>query len=148
MDNLFSKSEEAVDSIDTQSEDGRDIVLPLHEESISISKRVVEKGLVRVSRVTKQREELVDELLAQEHVEVERIPIGKHVDQMPSVREEGDTIVVPVVEEVLVVERRLLLKEEVRVRRVRAEERHQERVTLRKQEAEVTRVPAGKAAGV
>jgi stress response protein YsnF len=60
---------------------------------------------------------------------------------MPAIREEGETIVVPVVEEVLVVERRLVLKEEVRIRRVRSTERHQERVTLRRQEAAVNRLP-------
>jgi stress response protein YsnF len=42
---------------------------------------------------------------------------------------------------VLVIERRLLLKEEVRVRRVRSMERHQESVTLRHHEAVVTRLP-------
>ena len=41
---------------------------------------------------------------------------------MPTIREEGDTIVIPIVEEMLVIERRLLLKEEVRVRRVRSME--------------------------
>ena len=60
---------------------------------------------------------------------------------MPPVREEGDTIVVPIVEEVLVVERRLFLKEEVSIRRVRSTERHQETVTVRHQEAVVTRLP-------
>jgi stress response protein YsnF len=61
---------------------------------------------------------------------------------MPAIREEGDTIVIPIVEEVLVVERRLFLKEEVRVRRVSSTERHQESVTLRHHEAVVTRLPA------
>jgi uncharacterized protein (TIGR02271 family) len=49
--------------------------------------------------------------------------------------------VIPIVEEVLVIERRLLLKEVVRVRRVRSTERHQESVTLRHHEAVVTRLP-------
>ena len=132
----------------TLAADQSEMVLPLHEESISVTKRVVEKDLVRVFRTTKQSEQLVDELLKQEHVEIERNAIGKPIDQMPSVREEGDTIIIPVVEEILVVERRLILKEEVHVRRVRAEERHQERVVLRKQEAEVIRVPVAKSAGV
>jgi stress response protein YsnF len=79
---------------------------------------------------------------AREAVEIERTAIGRPVEAMPAVREEGDTIVVPIVEEVLVVERRLMLKEEVRIRRVRSTQRHQERVTLRHQEAVVTRVRA------
>lgn len=120
---------------------GREIVVPLLTEEMSVSKRVVPKGRVQVSRVTRQREELVDELLTREHVEVERTAINRPVDAMPQVREEGDTVIIPIVEEVLTIERRLVLKEEVCIRRIRETERYQERVTLRKQEAAVTRLP-------
>ena len=84
---------------------------------------------------------MIDELLAHETVEIDRTPIGRQIDAMPAVRDEGDTIVIPIVEEVLVIERRLLLKEEVRVRRVRSTERHQESVILRHHEAVVTHLP-------
>ena len=116
-------------------------VVPLLTEEVAVSKQVVETGRVQVARVTHQREQLIDELLADETVEIERAPIGRHVEAMPAVREEGDTIVVPIVEEVVVIERRMFLKEEVRIRRVRSTERHQESVTLRHQEAVVTRLP-------
>ena len=116
-------------------------VVPLLAEEVAVTKQVVETGRVQVARVTHEREQLIDELLARETVEIERIPIGRQVDAMPAVREEGDTIVVPIIEEVLVVERRLFLKEEVRIRRVRSTERHRETVTLRHQEAVVTRLP-------
>ena len=115
--------------------------LPLLAEEVAVSKQVVETGRVQVARVTHEREQLIDELLARETVEINRTRIGQHVDAMPPVREEGDTVVIPIVEEVLVVERRLFLKEEVRIRRVRSTERHQESVTLRHQEAVVTRLP-------
>lgn len=118
-------------------------VIPLAAEELAVSKQRVETGRVRVARVTHEREQTIEELLEHETVEVSRTPIGQPVETMPSVREEGDTIIIPVVEEVLVVERRLFLKEEVRVRRVRTTERHQETVTLRHQEAVVTRLPAG-----
>jgi|SRR5208282_430105 len=116
-------------------------VVPLLAEEVAVSKQVVETGRVQVARVTHQREQLIDELLAHETVEIERTPVGRHIDAMPAVREEDDTIVVPIVEEMLVIERRLFLKEEVRIRRVRSTERHQESVTLRHQEAVVTRLP-------
>jgi uncharacterized protein (TIGR02271 family) len=116
-------------------------VIPLLAEEIAVSKQVVETGRVQVARTTHEREQLVDELLAHETVEIDRIPIGRQIDTMPAVRDEGDTVVIPIVEEVLVIERRLLLKEEVRVRRVRSTERHQESVTLRHHEAVVTRLP-------
>ena len=126
---------------DSSPEKIGDTVLPLSAEEVAVTKRVVETGRVQVARVTHEREQLIDELLAHETVEVSHARIGQHVDTMPAVREEGDTIVIPIVEEVLVVERRLFLKEEVRIRRVRTTERHQESVTLRHQEAVVTRLP-------
>lgn len=126
---------------ETPADEARETVIPLFEERLAVSKQVVPTGRVQVSRVTHSHEQLVDELLNHEHVEIERIAVDKPVDAMPSVREDGDTIVIPVVEEVLRVERYLVLKEEVRVRRVKATERHQESVTLRKQEAVVSRLP-------
>jgi uncharacterized protein (TIGR02271 family) len=134
-------------TVQSRTEDDRapdkagETVIPLLAEEIEVSKQVVETGRVQVARVTHEREQLIDELLAHETVEIDRTSVGRQVDTMPTVREEGDTVVIPIVEEVLVIERRLLLKEEVRVRRVRSTERHQESVTLRHHEAVVTRLP-------
>ena len=122
-------------------DDEREIVVPLLEEEISVARRQIVTGRARISIVTREHEELVNELLAHEQVEIERAPVGKFVDRAPEVRQEGDTFIVPVMEEVLVVERRLLLKEEVRVRRVRGAERYQERVKVRGQEVVLTRHP-------
>jgi stress response protein YsnF len=110
--------------------DDNEIVLPLYAEEISVSKRVVPKTSVQVSTITHQHEEVINELLARERVEIERVAIGERVDVKPEVREEGDTIIVPVVEEVATVERYLVLKEEIRIRKIRSEERLQERLVL------------------
>ncbi|HKD44205.1 MAG TPA: DUF2382 domain-containing protein [Candidatus Angelobacter sp.] len=40
-------------------------------------------------------------------MEIERRPIGRAVEQEPAIREEGDVLMIPVMEEALVVERRL-----------------------------------------
>jgi stress response protein YsnF len=133
----------ALDTTDLESPavHSRETVIPLFEEAVSVSRRVVPTSRVQVSRVTHSHEHLVDELLERERVEVERVVIDKPIERMPSVREEGDCLVFPVVEEVLKIERVLVLKEEVRIRRVKGTERYQERVTLRKQEAVVNRLP-------
>ena len=81
----------------------------------------------------------VDEFLTHHRVEVVRVPRGEAVFVVPAVREEGDTLIVPVIEEVLVVERRLVLKEEIRIRRVATTERKQGPVTLRSEDVVVTR---------
>lgn len=125
---------------------GTETVIPLFEETLAVSKRKVAKGRVQVSRQTRRHEELVDELLARESVEVERTPIDRPIDAMPSIRDEGDSIVVPIVEEVLKIERQLVLKEEVRIRRVKGTERYQERFSLRRQEVTVNRLPGDGAA--
>jgi len=91
--------------------------------------------------VTREREEMVDVPLTQERVEVERVAIDKEVDSIPPRRQEGDTVIVPVVEEVVVVRRKLVLKEEIHLKLVRSTEQHRESVTLRRQEAVVERVP-------
>jgi uncharacterized protein (TIGR02271 family) len=115
--------------------------IPLAAEELAVAKQVVETGRVRVARVTHEREQLIDETLARETAEISRVPIGRQIETMPAVREEEGVTIIPVVEEVLVVERRLFLKEELRIRRVRTTEQHRESVTLRYQEAVVTRLP-------
>lgn len=131
-----------LDTVHADSADeARETVIPLFEEQLAVTKQVIPTARVQVSRVTHSHEELVDELLSREKVEVERVPIDQLVETMPPVREEGDCLIIPVVEEVLKIERVLVLKEEVRIRRVQRTERYQERVTLRRQQAVVNRLP-------
>lgn len=131
---------------DERRPDVEEIVVPVFAERLRVSKRRVQER-VRVVTRTREREHLVDEEVAQERVEVERVPVGRVVDAVPPVREEGDTTVLPVVVEEVVVVRRLVLKEEIRIRRLRSTGRHRETVVLREQDAVITRDPAGEAAG-
>ena len=125
--------------MDRAAETSTPNLLRLHEETAQISKELRESGTVSVSTRTLTRNELVSQDLTHTHVEVTTVPIGRAVDAIPAVREEGDVTIFPVMEEVLVLERRLMLKEEIHVRKVRTVERHQETVTLRYQEAVVSR---------
>jgi len=113
--------------------------IPLHHETLNVSRRRIETAVVQVATVTREHEAQVDETLSHQRVEIERIPIGRTIETVPPVREEGDTTIIPVVEEVIFIEKRLVLKEEVRLRRVRVTERHRETVVLREQEAVITR---------
>src|SRR3954451_9481928 len=91
--------------------DPEEVIVPVHTEQAEVTRRSTVTGRVTVSTVTKARDELIDELLTNEHAEIERVPIRQLVDEVPGIREEGDTTVIPVVEEALIVERRLFLKE-------------------------------------
>ena len=114
------------------------LVLSLATEDAVVSKRV-RRTLVRASRTTSSRSEAVEVDLKQEQVVVERVPVGRIVDAVPPVRQEGDVTIMPVVEEELVVVRRLVLKEEVHIRRVQTTAPYTEAVTLRQQHVSVTR---------
>lgn len=99
-------------------------------------------GRVRVHTETTTREELVSAALDRRDVEVTRVPIDRDIDAAPSVRTEGDTTIIPVVEEVLVVEKRLVLREEIHLRRMTTSEQVEVPVTLRQQHAVIDREDA------
>ena len=114
-------------------------VIPLVEEEAFVSKRRVESGRVRVRTRVEEREEWVRVELARDEVQVDRIPVDREIDAIPPIREEGGAIIVPVVEEVLVVEKRLRLVEEIHLRRTHSHEQVSQPVTLASQRAEIER---------
>jgi stress response protein YsnF len=115
-------------------------VIPLVEETTSISNRPVATGRVRVQTVTDTIEELAHADVQRETVEVTRVPVDKMVDTAPEIRTDGDVAIVPALEEVLVVEKRLMLKEELHIRRRVEMESVEVPVELRKQRAVVERI--------
>lgn len=117
---------------------GEELVLALHAEDVAITKRQLVRT-VQVRRETRSHDKLVEESLAKTAVVIERVPIGQFVDAVPPTREEGDVTILPVIEEVVVVQRRLRLVEEVRIRRVQTTDTHVETVNLREQHVVVTR---------
>ena len=121
---------------------GGEPALRLLAEEVTVSQRSVAGDTVRVETVTRTRDHHIDESLSHVQVEVERVPIGRPVTAVPPAREEGETTILSVVEEIIVIERRFILKEEVHIRRVHVAERHQETVVVREQSVEVSRVEA------
>ena len=115
--------------------------VPLAEETVSIGKSEMVTGRVRVQTRTEARDHLVEADLNEEHVEVTRVPVDRIVDAAPPIRTEGDLTIVPVLEEVAVVEMRLVLREELHIRRKTEQRTVSVPVTLRRQTAEVERVP-------
>lgn len=114
-------------------------VFPVIEEQIEVGKRTVERERVRVSTHVSTRDEDVDVPLFHEELEVSRVALDRIVESAEGPRQEGDTMIVPVYHEVLVVEKRLILREEVRLKRVRREHHDRRQVTLRREEVQVER---------
>ncbi|AWU93270.1 YsnF/AvaK domain-containing protein [Azospirillum ramasamyi] len=124
---------------DPPREEG-DAVIPLLAESVAVGKQRVERSRVRVTTRVSEREAMVREALEQEEATVTRVPIDREIDAHPGIRQEGDVTVIPLVEEVLVVERRLMLREELHIRKNRRTVEVEQPVTLRAEEAVVERV--------
>lgn len=124
---------------------GQLAAIPLAEERLSISKRQVEAGRVRVRVSVEEHEEIVTEQLAHDELQIERVPRNVRLAEIPDVRLEGNTTIVPVVEERLVVEKALVLVEEIHIRRRSVSEPAEIPVTLRSERAEVERSPAASA---
>jgi uncharacterized protein (TIGR02271 family) len=115
--------------------------IPIVEEKAIVSKRVEETGRVRVSTSVRHHQVHLDEPLRIEEVVVERVPVGQWVDGPQPPRDEGETTIFPVVEEVPVVTKRYRLIEEVRIsKRVRTEAFEQD-VELAHTEVSVDRIP-------
>jgi len=116
---------------------GQEEVIPVLAEELSVDKKPVQTGGVRVNRRVVEHDETIEVPLVKEHVDVRRVLIDREVAGPLPVRRDGGTTIIPIVEEVLVVQKRYQLKEEVHVTRSIRKEVHREQVTLKRQEAAI-----------
>jgi stress response protein YsnF len=116
--------------------------VPVVREEAWVEKRIVDTGRgVRIHKTVAEHPCRIDESLLRDDVQIHHVPVDRIVplDQAPATRYEGDTLVVPILEEVLVVERRLRIKEELHITRTRHEERHVDDVMLKSEQVCVER---------
>jgi stress response protein YsnF len=129
--------------IDPVQPNGQDtLVVPVVREEVQVDKRLVDTGNgVRIHKTVAEYPCHIDERLSRDEVEVSHVPVDRIVplDAAPSTRYEGETLVVPILEEVLVVERRVRIKEELHITRTRHEEHHAETVMLKAEQVSVER---------
>jgi uncharacterized protein (TIGR02271 family) len=117
-------------------------VIPLVEERAVILKRKKVTGGLRVRTVVRESEEVIDQPLTTDEIEVERVPVGRWVEAPIPIRQEGETTIITLLEEVVVVEKRLRATEEVRITRRRTTRQAAQHVTLRREEAVMERLDA------
>lgn len=129
-----------VQSTDGEHADEVRIVLPVLEETLNVAKREQVTGRVRITKSVDEREAVVDDTLAGEEITVERVPVNRIVETPAKQRHEGETLIVPIHKEVLVVEKQLMLVEELHIRKEQKEEPVHRTVTLRSEDVTVERV--------
>jgi len=117
------------------------VVIPVIEEKIKVHTEIVETGKVSISKKINEYQETVNIPIIQEEVNIDRVQVNKMVEFVPAVRYEGDTMIIPVVKEVAVVEKRLMLVEELHITIYKREIPISQEVTLRKEEINVRNIP-------
>jgi uncharacterized protein (TIGR02271 family) len=137
------------DAPSQKAKSGDTLVVPVVEEEIAAGVRPVKTGAVRVEKHVERRIRRVETSLLQEEVEIRRLPINRVVAEVPVVRKNGNVVIVPVVEEELVVTRRLVLKEEIHLIKRRRRSRFKKEFPVEKERAEVRRLDShGRVIGV
>jgi len=120
-------------------ETGEATRIPVAQEVVEVGKRVRETGRVVVQVTPSVEREVIDVPLMQDEVIIERVPVNRPVNETSPPRQDGDTMIVPVYEEVLVVEKQLVLREEIRIRRQQSHRNERREVERRTEEAQVLR---------
>jgi stress response protein YsnF len=114
------------------------MVVPVVQEEVSVGKREFERT-VRITKTVGSQDVTVDESLKREDIEIEHVAINRYVEDELPVRYEGNTTIIPLIEEVLVVEKRLLLREELRITRRQTTVSNPQVYTLRREDISVER---------
>jgi uncharacterized protein (TIGR02271 family) len=115
-------------------------LVPVIQEELDVGKRTVESGRIRVNKRVETTESVIDEPLLQQGYDIQRTAVNRIIEEIPKPHYDGDTLVLPILEEVLVVEKRLIFREEVRITPVREEVRDPQTHTVRREHVEVERV--------
>ena len=123
------------------AEESQAAAIPVLEETLRVDKTVSETDRVFIRTSVLERTEYADIELHSGEAIIERVPLDLLVDAPPAIRQEGDTIIVPVIEEIMVVEKRLLLKEEIHIRRQQIVQHLRQPVRLRSEEVSLERQP-------
>jgi stress response protein YsnF len=116
-----------------------EIRIPVVEEQARFIKHEVALEHVNVRTSVDEEGVIVRDVISRERLDITRVPKDEEVAQAPSIRVEGEVTIVPVVEERLVVEKRLFLVEEVHLRRIEQFEEIAVPTMLRRTRVEIER---------
>ncbi|RZL20168.1 MAG: DUF2382 domain-containing protein [Sphingomonas sp.] len=115
--------------------DADEVRVPLVEERVQIEKVEVETDRVRVRTIVDEHSETIEQVLQTGRLDVRHIPLDQEVAEAPAPRQDGNTLIVSIVEERLV--KRLFLVEEVHITQSSHTEAVRVPVSLRRMRAVV-----------
>lgn len=117
-----------------------EVIVPVIEELVTVNKKVVETARVTLSKKVNESTESFEIPLKQEEIVIKRVPKNEWVDAMPpATRQEGEVMIIPVLKEVAVIEKRMMLVEEIHISKLETEKTETQEVLVRKEEVDVRR---------
>ena len=124
------------------NEQDKEVAVPVIREELHASAIPVVTGGVRVVKRMETRDEVVEQELRQSRVKVERIKTERVVDGPQPARQMGDTLIIPVVSEILRIEKQWVVTEEIHITSREEQETVQSKVTLRQESPRIERIDA------
>ncbi|MBV9503061.1 MAG: YsnF/AvaK domain-containing protein [Acidobacteriaceae bacterium] len=120
--------------------DKKDVVIPVIREEVQADAVPKITGGVRVTKRTESHDEIVEQELRKTHVEVKRVKTERVVDGPQPAQRDGKTLIVPIVSEVIRIQKQWVVTEEIHITENEARETVQNKVTLNRERADVERI--------
>jgi uncharacterized protein (TIGR02271 family) len=127
---------------------GGQVRVPIHEERLRVGIRRFDRGELRVHKTVERVPETIVQPVEREELEIERVRLDRLIDEPVQTREENGWLIVPVMEEVLVVKKQLVLTEEVRIRTRKVIEQQEVYDVLRREHVEIEDATTGASSDV
>lgn len=119
---------------------GEETIIPVIEETIRVDKRVVEQGGFRIVKSVSTEDVVIEEPTVHETARVDRVAVNRLLapgEELPKSRRDGDTLIIPIFEEVLVTEKRMRVTEELHVVLSRTETVTPQSTTIRRESVRI-----------
>ncbi len=124
-------------------EQNKDVVIPVIREEPYADVVPVATGGIRVTKRLDSHDEIIEQALRKTHVEVRRVKTERVVDGPQPATRVGNTLIIPVVSEVLQIQKQWVVTEEIHITETEAQETVQNRVTLSGEKAQIERIDSG-----
>jgi len=119
---------------------GEETIIPIIDEEIRLDKRVVDQGGVRIVKSVTNEDVTIEEPTIHEAATVDRVAVNRLLEpgeELPKSRRDGDTMIIPIFEEVVVTEKRMRLTEEIRIVLSRTETVTPQSTTIRRESVRI-----------
>ncbi len=126
--------------MDSPNNQEPDLVVPVISEELHSDAIPVQTGGVRITKRVEGHDEILEQELRKGRVEVKRVKTDRVVDGPQSAQRVGNTLIVPVVSEVLRIQKQWVITEEIHVTQLEERETVQQKVRVNEEHARVERL--------